>query len=437
MFSGIFNVSIFSCLVLFIRKAQLAPTFTGTPPNPFYVLEGNNITFVWRYNLSGTFNGVIFRFVSSSPSRTIVDVIVVEGDPSVILEYIGDSVQSCQFVFNSLTDPPEFNNVSSDAVVVEGDPSITLECIADGEPAPNITWTKCCTGTWELGTGNQFVLKTKRNNSGTYRCTTYNGIGTASNRTVKVEVNYQPENLKFMVNDSAVCKGDVISITCSADGKPAVHTYQMFENEILVNDGKSSAAVWIRKYLKEVDFSYKCVANNTVGTAEKTVNVTVKGPSKVYPLENITVIEDENRTLTCNVSGGPVLTVAWTEVSSPSQSSGVMRYLTNISRYNAGEYKCEAANDCGNSSASTFLIVLYKPENVQLMSSAMDDKACTGEVISFNCSANANPGVASYQLFLFENETSILNTSVSGMWSKTLESKGVFVYKCAANNLSL
>ena len=70
---------------------------------------------------------------------------------------------------------------------------------------------------------------------------------------------------------------DVISITCSADGKPAVHTYQMFENEILVNDGNSSAAVWIRKYLKEGDFSYKCVANNTVGKTEKTVNVTVKG----------------------------------------------------------------------------------------------------------------------------------------------------------------
>ena len=87
----------------------------------------------------------------------------------------------------------------------------------------------------------------------------------------------KPENLKFMVNDSVVCKGDVISITCSADGKPAVHTYQMFENEILVNDGNSSAAVWIRKYLKEGDFSYKCVANNNVGTAEKNVNVTVKG----------------------------------------------------------------------------------------------------------------------------------------------------------------
>ena len=66
------------------------------------------------------------------------------------------------------------------------------------------------------------------------------------------------------------------------------------------------------------------------------------------------------------------------------------------------------------------------------MSSAMNDKACTGKVISFTCSADANPRVTSYQLF--ENETAILNTSASGMWSKTLESKGVFVYKCVANN---
>ncbi|CAH3161296.1 unnamed protein product, partial [Pocillopora meandrina] len=333
------------------------------------------------------------------------------------------------------TDPPEFNSFSSDVVVVEGDPSVTLECIADGEPTPNITWTKVYahgSDSGVLGTGNQFVLGTNRNNRGKYRCTAYNGIGTAPNRTVKVEVNYIPENVKLMVNDSVVCKGDAISITCSADGKPAVHTYQLFENERSVNDGNSSAGVWIRKDLRGGDLSYRCVANNTVGTAEKTVNVTVKVPSIVYPLENITVIEGENRNLTCNVSGGPVLTVTWTEVSSRSQSSGVVRYLTNISRKNAGEYKCEATNDCGNSFASTFLTVLYKPENVHLMSSAMDDKACTGEVISFNCSVYANPGVTSYQLF--ENETAILNTSASGMWRKTLESAGVFVYKCVTNN---
>ena len=62
----------------------------------------------------------------------------------------------------------------------------------------------------------------------------------------------------------------------------------------------------------------------------------------------------------------------------------------------------------------------------------MNDKACTEKVISFTCSADANPRVTSYQLF--ENETAILNTSASGTWSKTLKSEGVFVYKCVANN---
>ena len=62
----------------------------------------------------------------------------------------------------------------------------------------------------------------------------------------------------------------------------------------------------------------------------------------------------------------------------------------------------------------------------------MKDKACTGKVVGFNCSANANPGVTSYQLF--ENVTAILNSSAPGMWSKTLENEGVFLYKCVANN---
>ena len=62
----------------------------------------------------------------------------------------------------------------------------------------------------------------------------------------------------------------------------------------------------------------------------------------------------------------------------------------------------------------------------------MNDKACTGKVISFTCSADANPRVTSYQLF--ENQKAILNTSASGTWSKTLKNEGVFVYKCVANN---
>ena len=100
-------------------------------------------------------------------------------------------MQNCLFVIY-LTDPPEFNNVSRDVVVVEGDPSVTLECNAVGVPTPTITWTRVYANDSDSGvleTGDQFVIKTNRNNSGTYRCTAYNGIGTAPNRTVKVYVN--------------------------------------------------------------------------------------------------------------------------------------------------------------------------------------------------------------------------------------------------------
>ena len=132
--------------------------------------------------------------MNRSPEFNLVsrDVVVVEGESSDILEYIADFVQNCSFVFNSLTDPPEFNSFSRDVVVVEGDSSITLECIAEGEPTPIITWTIVYANESDngvLGTGNQFVLETNRNNTGTYRCAAYNGIGTTPNRTVKVEVN--------------------------------------------------------------------------------------------------------------------------------------------------------------------------------------------------------------------------------------------------------
>ena len=79
-----------------------------------------------------------------------------------------------------------------------------------------------------------------------------------------------------MVNDSNICEGDIISITCSADGKPSVHTYQLFENDIQVPDS-NIAGIWSRTMSAQGNFTYRCVANNTVGKSDKNVTVTVEG----------------------------------------------------------------------------------------------------------------------------------------------------------------
>ena len=71
-----------------------------------------------------------------------------------------------------------------------------------------------------------------------------------------------------------------------------------------------------------------------------------------------------------------------------------------------------------------------KPDNMQLVTSAADDKACRGDVISINCSAEAFPSEISYQLV--ENDIAILDAS--GIWSRTLDTAGMFTYKCVPNN---
>jgi len=88
----------------------------------------------------------------------------------------------------------------------------------------------------------------------------------------------KPENFQFAASEMKVCQGKVITFTCSADGNPAVHTYQLFENDVLVTDGSNSHGMWNRTMSTGGVFIYKCVANNSAGIGQsESVTVTVNG----------------------------------------------------------------------------------------------------------------------------------------------------------------
>ena len=70
----------------------------------------------------------------------------------------------------------------------------------------------------------------------------------------------------------------MINFTCSADGNPAVDTYQLFENDTPVTNGTNSHGMWNRTMSDKGMFMYECKANNTVGTGRSgIVTVTVNG----------------------------------------------------------------------------------------------------------------------------------------------------------------
>jgi len=92
---------------------------------------------------------------------------------------------------------------------------------------------------------------------------------------VLLSILVKPDNIQLLASESKVCQDSVVTFTCSADGNPVVHTYQLYENGSLVSN--SSSGVWNRTMSSGGVFVYKCVAHNSLGTAMSTRTVTVNG----------------------------------------------------------------------------------------------------------------------------------------------------------------
>ena len=87
----------------------------------------------------------------------------------------------------------------------------------------------------------------------------------------------KPEMVQLVTSERTICQGDIISLNCTANSNPAIHTYQLYVNGTMVNEA-SSTGVWNRTMTTGGVFVYKCMVNNTVGTAmSMDVFVTVNG----------------------------------------------------------------------------------------------------------------------------------------------------------------
>ena len=78
------------------------------------------------------------------------------------------------------------------------------------------------------------------------------------------------------------------------------------------------------------------------------------------------------------------------------------------------------------------LFVPDKPENVTLNVNISSNKVCTGIVVKFTCTADANPAVGTYRLY--ENGGMIANIDGSGVTTWALNMGGLFNYRCEARN---
>ena len=83
-------------------------------------------------------------------------------------------------------------------------------------------------------------------------------------------------------------------------------------------------------------------------------------PSTIHSLQNKTIIEGGNLNLSCNASGSPSPVVSWVRISTGQRDDVSVLQLTNVSRSEARDYRCEASNECGNTSEAQNIDVQCK-----------------------------------------------------------------------------
>ena len=82
-------------------------------------------------------------------------------------------------------------------------------------------------------------------------------------------------------------------------------------------------------------------------------------PSSIASIQNETVTEGDNVTLSCSASGIPSPMVSWFKADGQRIDASEF-VLTNINRSESGEYRCEASNECGNASETATIDVQCK-----------------------------------------------------------------------------
>ena len=83
-------------------------------------------------------------------------------------------------------------------------------------------------------------------------------------------------------------------------------------------------------------------------------------PSTIHPLQNKTITEGGNLNLSCNASGSPSPVVSWVRISTGQRDDVSVLQLSNVSRSEARDYRCEASNECGNASEAQNIDVQCK-----------------------------------------------------------------------------
>ena len=204
------------------------------------------------------------------------------------------------------------------------------------------------------------------------------------------------------------------------------------QQQVLSNGGLSIGSV-----AESNEGTYTCVATNTLGSAQGTVQLTVNGtsihcithmvtaysssiapPTAVAAQSSVTATEGQTAQLVCTVTGDPIPTVTWQSggvtIPNPNtptittQNSGATLVFSSVQLSNAGSYQCTASNGVGSPASATVTLSIngthlrsfYHYSSIMMFSSSVAPAvsvsptslvAVQGSDVEFVCQATGDP----------------------------------------------
>ncbi|KAJ0057684.1 hypothetical protein NL108_011783, partial [Boleophthalmus pectinirostris] len=179
------------------------------------------------------------------------------------------------------------------------------------------------------------------------------------------------------ISNKMVLKGETLELECIAEGLPTPSILWQKDG------GKLSKTVSFQNFNKTLKISdvseadagnYRCIANNSHGSAYHIIKVTVKAaPYWISAPRNLILAPNETGILTCRVSGDPKPNITWFVngvplQNAPDDSSRKIEddtvILSNVQTGSSAVYQCNASNEFGYVLANAFVNVLAEPPRV-------------------------------------------------------------------------
>ncbi|XP_078107952.1 cell adhesion molecule CEACAM5-like, partial [Sander vitreus] len=366
----------------------------------------NIITFSGVNNTAPEYEGRITLFMSTGSLELRNLALNDSGEYSMSIIVFGESMKGGSTTLNVLELVSNVTATASSTDLVEFNSSVRLSCSSSGSSL-SFLWLN---GSSEVtasdrvqltdGGSTLTIVNVTRYDQGPFRCRVSNPVSNGTSDPITLSISYGPEDINLTISPSQeYCgEGSDITLSCSADSRPAALFYWFLNGDLLSDTGPELRLINIQM---NQSGNYSCQAFNNKTLRYETsqpaaVSVLVRVANVLVTLNTTDLVEfNSSVRLSCSSSGSS-LSFLWLNGSSEVTASdrvqltdgGSTLTIVNVTRYDQGPFRCRVFNPVSNGTSDPVnLSINYGPENINLTISPSQEYYGKGLNVALMCLA--------------------------------------------------